>query len=199
MLRRPIGRILAPVAVALTTAGLVTYKAVRAHAGPRGVLVVAGDSYAAGLGLAINQPPALRAGPEMDLTVTGLPGTTTRQWAEVVGESLKNRARRWVVFSLGTNDTGAPIQQLRGDIAKIAADCKTYKTGIAWIRPPRAVLLKLPEAAACWNAWARVVGEGRTFDTDANVKVDLGPDGLHPATYRPWAEALWSWLALLTA
>ena len=198
-MRRPLAPIIAPAVVGLATAGLVTWKAVRAHAGPRGVLVLAGDSYAAGLGLAITGDANLPSGPGLDFMANGIPGSGTRQWVEVVGISLKNRSRRFVIFSLGTNDTGAPIQQLRGDIAQIAADCKKYKTGLGWIRPPRAVLAKLPAAALCWREWRRVVGEGRTFDTDSHVKVELGPDGLHPLNYRPWAEALWSWLALLTA
>ena len=198
-MRRPLGPTVVPVGVAAFVAATVAYKVIRGGKGPRGSIILVGDSYAVGLGPACAEPPALPAGPGLKFNSNGVVGSNTAQWAEVVGEAAKQRNWKWLVWSLGTNDAGAPPDKLRGQIAHIAEVAKEHGSGLCWIRPPRAVLAKVPKAEAAWLEWGRVVGAGRTFDTDSHVKVELSPDGLHPLSYRPWAEALWKWLAILTA
>jgi len=199
MKSRSAGSIIAPIAVGALTVGAVAYKAIRSGSGPRGSIALAGDSYAAGIGPAIALPPELRQGPDLDFVCTAIPGSTTAQWAAQMEQSTGTHERRWLVFSLGTNDSGRRLDLLSTDIDRIVRVVREHGSGLAWIAPPRAVLEKLPDAEGCWKRWRRVVGEGRCFDTDSHVKVELGPDGLHPIDYRPWAEAFWSWLAVLTA
>lgn len=186
-------------AVGLATLGIAGYKFARHGAGPRGSIILVGDSYAVGLGPAIIAPPALPAGPGLDFKANGVVGSDTASWAAVTGTAQHQREWNWIVWSLGTNDAGRDPGKLRADIAQIADTAKEHGSGLCWIRPPRAVIKAVPKAEAAWREWGRAVGEGRTFDTDRHVKVELSPDGIHPVSYRPWAEALWSWLAVLTA
>jgi len=193
------GRVIVPSAVALATAGIVGWKWYRSTDGPRGSIALAGDSYAAGLGPAIATPPALKQGPDLDFWSNGIPGSTTGMWADTMEASKGTKQRRWLVFSLGTNDAARASDAIARDIDRIAVVVADHGSGLAWIEPPRAVLEKVPDAKRAWNLWRRRVGEGRCFRTDSHVKVELGPDGLHPIDYRPWAEAFWGWLSLLTA
>jgi hypothetical protein len=188
----------AAVAVAVATALAVGIRGVRSRSGPRGTILLLGDSYAAGLGAAIATPPALAMGPELDFAADGVSGSTTATWADVMEASTGTHPRRWIVFSLGTNDAGS-IDRLRQDIGRIKKIARRKASGIAWIMPPRAVASRVSTASKAWGAWRAAIGEGRTFDTDAYVQVSLSPDGIHPLDYRPWAEALWGWFSVLTA
>jgi hypothetical protein len=187
-------------AIGVGAAAALTFgiRGLRSRSGPRGTIRLLGDSYAAGLGAAIATPPALSTGPELDFAADAIVGSTTATWAEFFEASTGTHPCRWLVLSLGTNDAGS-IERLRQDIGRIQKVAKRKASGIAWILPPRAVTSKVATASKAWGAWRAAIGEGRTFDTDAHVKVSLSPDGIHPIDYRPWAEALWGWLALLSA
>lgn len=135
-------------------------------------IALIGDSYAVGLGPELAKLfPTFRFEGHVGIGTSGwLACAACAAWLPTFRPTI-------VIVSLGVNDGSAPnganyhaiVQALHGIGARVV-----------WIEPPAAVNAPAVRAAIASLGVATVPA------TDT----PLGPDGLHPASYGPWAQAV---------
>ena len=160
---------------AIGVAVLVTKRESAAPATPRRVALI-GDSYAVGLG------PQLE-GMLPNLKYEGHVGTNTSQWANHAaacgqcGDWLTAYQPDVALVSLGVNDGGAP-------------DLANYQTIVRALHGigARAVWIEPPAAVNAPNVRGVIASLG--VQVIPAMAMAMAPDGLHPASYRPWAQAI---------
>jgi len=188
--------LVAPILVGAATAGAVAYRVIRSLRGPRGKLVLMGDSYAQGIAASVNLPPALPAGPDLDFRGGGVPGAGI----EAVDAIVTTWPRvRWVVLSCGTNDARADWPKTAERMESFVTRLRGCGPGFAWLEPPPSVIASHDGLRRIARLYRALAGEGRCFRASDATIGPLLPDNLHPRDFRRWAEACWRWLALLTA
>lgn len=135
-----------------------------------------GDSYAVGLG-----PELAKLLPTFKFE--GVVGTNTSQWANHAaacgqcGDWLTAYQPDVALVSLGVNDGGAP------DLANYQTIVRALHgigARVVWIEPPAAV--NAPNV--------RGVIASLGVQVIPAMAMAMAPDGLHPASYRPWAQAI---------
>ena len=157
-------------AIAAVASGEVEEPA--AQPGSRRVALI-GDSYAEGLG------------PELRKLIPGLfvesrRGSSVAQWRSTWSQTLPSFAPTLVIVSLGVNGGGS---QNPADFQAIASAIRGLGSGVLWIEPPLGVTAVDPSSA---RAIIRSLG----VQTMPAFSTPMAADGLHPASYGPWARAI---------
>jgi hypothetical protein len=193
-------QIAAPILVGAGVASVAAYRAMRSRKGPRGNIGLTGDSYAQGIAAAVNTPPALPAGPGLDFRGGGVPGAGIEHCDAWIDQAIKEWPQaKWVVISCGTNDYLADWPTTAQHIMRFAAAVHASGAAFCWVAPPPSVAARLGNLHQQARFYRAIVGEGRYFQASDATIGPLLPDGLHPQSFRPWAEAFWSWIAVLTS
>jgi hypothetical protein len=142
----------------------------------RGIALI-GDSYAVGLG-----PILAKLLP--DFRFEGHVGTNTREWATgekrcggQCGSWLAAFAPAIVLVSLGVNDgLGPRLADYQAIVQKIQA----LGARVVWIEPPADIARQAVRQD--------IASLGVT--TIPATQTPLGPDGVHPVSYEPWARQI---------
>jgi hypothetical protein len=168
-----VGGVLA--AGALGAASLISTRSSASTAKPPGRTALIGDSYAEGLG-----PELAKLLP--DFRFEGHTGTSTAQWVRHApacaqcGDWLTTFKPELTLVSLGVNDGSRPDT---ADFQAIVRALHGIGTRVLWIEPPAAV--RTP---------ARAVIESLGVQFVPGTATALASDGLHPKSYKGWAEEI---------
>lgn len=159
----------------LVGVGAFIYSRLTRKPEPLGRLALIGDSYAVGLGPELAK---LLDGFYEGFKYEGHVGASTHEWAARVlngqwGTEIAAFKPKTVLVSLGVNDGSAPNADIyRSFVAMIQAS----GARVIWIEPPAAV-----------NTASRAVIASLGVQTIPATTTPLAADGLHPASYVPWA------------
>lgn len=164
----------AVVGAILGTVGLIVAARSRQAPATRRVALI-GDSYAVGLG-----PELAKLFPEFQYE--GHVGTKTWEWANQslacgnCGDWIAAYKPDVVLVSLGVNDSSSSN---KGHYQSIVKSIQNIGSRVVWIEPPASV-----------QTPARKMIAALGVQTIQSTTTPLAADGLHPASYAPWAAEI---------
>jgi hypothetical protein len=166
---------LAVAGLALGAIGVATASVARQRSEQRTVLAarriaLIGDSYAVGLG-----PELAKLLP--NFTYTGQVGAPTSRWAGWLPGWLTTYQPTLTLVALGVNDGNAPNG---ANYHAVVSALHGIGSRVVWIEPPAGVNAPLVRAAI----------ESLGVEVVPGANVSLAADGVHPASYAPWAAVI---------
>lgn len=158
-------------------------------------ILLIGDSLGVGLGPEFN---VLAKASGYIPAIHSKGGTVTAQWLRWVKKDLTFHKPKLVIVSLGTNDAGFNIEQIRKNstvYARLVKEIADSGAKVVWIGPPKLSHKRLPHADEIRSIIRDSIGVPYYESQVLDIQQDQ--DKIHATVkgYRMWMDAVWTWMA----